>query len=418
MPTSFRATVSLASILGCLAIAALTFVPTTRGGVSATNDDLAPYRNIPLWEPGKVPLATGTGPLDDPFLTAFLPPEGKRNGASVVIAPGGANIMLMYGAEGLEIAERYNDWGVTAFVLTYRLSPRYGENARVLDGTRAIQLVRRQRRRVEARSGADRLHRILGRFEHGPLRRRGGAAGRCERRRPDRPRQLAARLSGARLRRRTRDPGRIAQGLSADLPRLGRRRSRTVAGNAQLFMDLTRAGAVAEMHVYQKGRHGFGSGFGSPEFGDWMSELRALPEGRRVPADAPLSMERLALPVAALATLAVVLGATAQTSKVVTDGYGDYVYVPAGAFRMGDASGDGEARERPVHVVELDAFYIAKFEMTNGEWKKFRDDPGYDDPRFWPEGRSRAARSGAVLGARPTTTAAARPTATATRCSA
>ena len=39
-------------------------------------------------------------------------------------------------------------------------------------------------------------------------------------------------------------------------------------------MDLTRAGAVAEIHVYQKGRHGFGSGFGSPEFGDWMPELR------------------------------------------------------------------------------------------------------------------------------------------------
>ena len=78
---------------------------------------------------------------------------------------------------------------------------------------------------------------------------------------------------------------------------------------------------------------------------------------------------------------------TAQTSKVVSDGYGDYVYVPAGSFKMGDATGDGEARERPVHVVELDAFYIAKVEMTNGEWKKFRDDPGYDEPRFWPEGR-------------------------------
>jgi formylglycine-generating enzyme required for sulfatase activity len=25
--------------------------------------------------------------------------------------------------------------------------------------------------------------------------------------------------------------------------------------------------------------------------------------------------------------------------------------------------------------------------MTNGEWKKFRDDPGYDESRFWPEGR-------------------------------
>jgi acetyl esterase/lipase len=44
-------------------------------------------------------------------------------------------------------------------------------------------------------------------------------------------------------------------------------------GNAQLFMDLTRAGATAEIHVYQKGRHGFGSGFGSPEFSDWMGRL-------------------------------------------------------------------------------------------------------------------------------------------------
>ena len=39
-------------------------------------------------------------------------------------------------------------------------------------------------------------------------------------------------------------------------------------------------------------------------------------------------------------------------SPVVNDGYGDYVYVPAGAFRMGDNFGDGESRERPVHVVE------------------------------------------------------------------
>src|ERR1700674_4600790 len=99
-----------------------------------------PY-NIPLWEEGKVPLATGDGPLDAPFLTVFPPPPGKRNGTSVIVAPGGSNIMLMYGAEGMEIAERFNDWGAAAFVLTYRLAPKYGENARVLDGNRAIQLV-------------------------------------------------------------------------------------------------------------------------------------------------------------------------------------------------------------------------------------------------------------------------------------
>src|SRR3954453_13620667 len=98
--------------------------------------------NIPLWDAGKVPLAKGDGPLDAPFLTVFQPPEGKRNGSSVVIAPGGSNIMLMYGLEGIDIAERFNDWGATAFVLTYRLSPKYGDDARALDGNRAIQLVR------------------------------------------------------------------------------------------------------------------------------------------------------------------------------------------------------------------------------------------------------------------------------------
>lgn len=88
---------------------------------------------------------------------------------------------------------------------------------------------------------------------------------------------------------------------------------------------------------------------------------------------------------------AVVPTATGQagrnTDTSVNDGYGPYVLVPAGPFRMGDNTGDGEARERPVHLVELDAFYIGRYEITNGEWRKFRDDPGYDDPRFWPEGR-------------------------------
>src|SRR5215831_7956621 len=98
--------------------------------------------NIPLWEPSKVPQAVGEGPLDQPFLTAFLPAPEKRNGAAVIVAPGGSNIMLMYGAEGIDIAERYNDWGVAAFVLTYRLSPRYNDAARIADGQRAIRMVR------------------------------------------------------------------------------------------------------------------------------------------------------------------------------------------------------------------------------------------------------------------------------------
>jgi acetyl esterase/lipase len=107
--------------------------------------DRAPY-NIPLWEPGQTPFAAGTDPTDTPFLTVFLPPQGKGNGASLIVAPGGGNIMMMYGTEGFEIAERFNDWGGAAFVLTYRLAPKYGEDARVADGSRAVQLVRARAR--------------------------------------------------------------------------------------------------------------------------------------------------------------------------------------------------------------------------------------------------------------------------------
>jgi formylglycine-generating enzyme required for sulfatase activity len=71
---------------------------------------------------------------------------------------------------------------------------------------------------------------------------------------------------------------------------------------------------------------------------------------------------------------------------VVNDGYGEFLLVPAGRFTMGDNFGDGESRERPVHTVDLDAFYIGKFEITNADWRKFRDDPAYDDAKLWPNG--------------------------------
>jgi len=95
-------------------------------------------------------------------------------------------------------------------------------------------------------------------------------------------------------------------------------------------------------------------------------------------------MRRIFLPLALLLAIHAQRPAAPAT---LNDGYGDYVLVPAGPFKMGDNFGDGESRERPVHTVALRAFYIAKFLMTNGEWKRFRDDPGYDDPKFWPAGR-------------------------------
>ncbi len=82
-----------------------------------------------------------------------------------------------------------------------------------------------------------------------------------------------------------------------------------------------------------------------------------------------------------------ILLAASSAPASVDDGYGELVMVPAGAFKMGDNFGDGESRERPAHTVDLDAFYIGKFEVTNAQWRKFRDDAGYDDKKYWPEGR-------------------------------
>ncbi|MCP4128371.1 MAG: formylglycine-generating enzyme family protein [Gammaproteobacteria bacterium] len=48
----------------------------------------------------------------------------------------------------------------------------------------------------------------------------------------------------------------------------------------------------------------------------------------------------------------------------------EFVYVPGGTFMMGDIFGDGDDDEKPVHGVRLDGFYIGKYPVTQGQWKK------------------------------------------------
>ncbi len=234
---------------------------------------LPSYRNLPLWESGHVPAAAGNGPLDAPFLTVFRPREGAANGGSVVIAPGGGNIMLMYGAEGMDVAEVFNDWGVTAFVLTYRLSPRYDGDVRTLDGERAVRVVRAH----AAEWGLD-AARIgyIGFSAGGHLGRSVVAAsdpGDVSAVDPidrvsSRPDYLALVYGAGRA-----TPGESLKDFPPTFLLSAAADQGPSLANAQLLMDLTQAGAVAELHVYQRGRHGFGSGHGSPEFGDWMPSL-------------------------------------------------------------------------------------------------------------------------------------------------
>lgn len=232
------------------------------------------HYNVPLWEQGKVPMATGDGPLDAPFLTVFLPPANKRNGTAAVIAPGGSNIMLMYGLEGIEVAERLNDWGVTAFVLTYRLNPRYNEAARVQDGNRAMRLVRA--RAKEWKLDPNRI--IFAGFSAGSNMARSVAAvsGPGDANAPDpvdrensKPNYLLMVYGPGR-----KTPNENLKEFPPTFLLSAAADPGAANGTAQLFLDINKAGGVAELHIYQKGRHGFGAATTSPEFSPWMDAFK------------------------------------------------------------------------------------------------------------------------------------------------
>ncbi len=48
----------------------------------------------------------------------------------------------------------------------------------------------------------------------------------------------------------------------------------------------------------------------------------------------------------------------------------EFVFVKGGCFQMGDTFGDGEAREKPVHEVCVDDFYLGIYEVTQAQWER------------------------------------------------
>lgn len=59
--------------------------------------------------------------VSKPTLTAYLPSKAKANGTAVIVAPGGAFHILSIDNEGADVAKWLNERGITAFVLKYRL---------------------------------------------------------------------------------------------------------------------------------------------------------------------------------------------------------------------------------------------------------------------------------------------------------
>lgn len=99
-----------------------------------------PPLSLRLWM-GDAPGALGTNDADIPTLTSYSPFPDKRNGAAVIVCPGGGYGMLA-DHEGRPVAEWLTTLGVTGFVLKYRLAPRYHHPSMMLDAARAIRTVR------------------------------------------------------------------------------------------------------------------------------------------------------------------------------------------------------------------------------------------------------------------------------------
>jgi acetyl esterase/lipase len=121
--------------------------------------------SIPLYPAGKIPNSRPNvevveksetnkdgilviSGVTEPSMTVYLPKKEKANGTAVIIYPGGGYWIVAAGHEGSDIAKAFTEIGVTAFVVKYRLpDARIMERPEIgplQDGQRAVQLVRQR----------------------------------------------------------------------------------------------------------------------------------------------------------------------------------------------------------------------------------------------------------------------------------
>jgi len=255
---------------------------------------------IPLWS-GGAPGALGTDDTDIPAITVYLPRTVAPNTPAVIVCPGGGYRALAANHEGRQVASYLNSLGVAAFVLRYRLGPRYHHPIELGDAQRAIRLVRSHQ--ADWRIDASRIG-IMGfsagghlamtastRFDAGNA----GAADGLDRlsSRPDfailgypvismteewthkgsrtnllgdnPDPELAKSLSGERAVTRETPPTFLFQ-TNED--------TAVPAENAvHYYLALRRAGIPAELHVFEKGPHGVGLANDDPALSEWSKLL-------------------------------------------------------------------------------------------------------------------------------------------------
>jgi acetyl esterase/lipase len=102
-----------------------------------------PPQKVLLWPDG-APGALGSQAEDQPRLTLFPLAKDPAHPArsAVIVVPGGGYHVLVTTYEGVDPAKWLNNLGVSAFMLEYRLPPRYRHPVELEDAARALRWVR------------------------------------------------------------------------------------------------------------------------------------------------------------------------------------------------------------------------------------------------------------------------------------
>lgn len=250
-----------------------------------------------LWPHG-APGAKGTSEADQPTLTAYLPLADKATGAAVVVCPGGGYGGLAISYEGHDVAQWFTTLGVAGFVLKYRhAGGGYRHPAPLDDAQRAIRTLRA--RAAEWKLDPARIG-ILGFSAGGHLASTAGThfdAGRSDAADPVdrvgcRPDFMilaypVVSLAAAHTHEGSKhnllgpnpDP-KLVESLSNENRVTGQTpptflfhtsedAAVPVENSVLFYLALRKAKVPAELHVYEKGRHGVGLAAGKPALSSW-----------------------------------------------------------------------------------------------------------------------------------------------------
>jgi endo-1,4-beta-xylanase len=197
-----------------------------------------------------------------PSVTPFLP-AGAKASAAVIVIPGGGHRELWMDHEGYNVAEFLAAHGIAAFVLKYRLAREAGspytlEGHALPDALRAVRLVRSRASEwhVDPRhvgvmgfsAGGELAALAAARFDSGAP----GAPDPVERQssRPSFQALLYPAISSG-LTYSPQSPPAFLLAGNEDKPEISQ-------GLAEVYREMRRAGARAELHIYEGVGHGFG----------------------------------------------------------------------------------------------------------------------------------------------------------------